>query len=78
LLPDASVECKAFGHTFGCLGWTGGWLAAYAGRAEVPVIEVRNLTKRYGDKAAVDDLSFVVRPGLVTGFLGRTDLGKRS
>ena len=40
------------------------------------MIEVRNLTKRYGDKAAVDDLSFVVRPGLVTGFLGTNGSGK--
>lgn len=34
------------------------------------MIEVRNLTKRYGEKVAVDDLSFTVRPGIVTGFLG--------
>jgi len=40
------------------------------------VIEVRHLTKRYGAKAAVDDLSFTVRPGLVTGFLGPNGAGK--
>jgi DNA-binding MarR family transcriptional regulator len=34
------------------------------------VIEALQLTKRYGDKTAVDDLSFTVRPGRVTGFLG--------
>jgi ABC-2 type transport system ATP-binding protein len=40
------------------------------------VIEVDHLTKRYGDKVAVDDLSFVVRPGIVTGFLGPNGAGK--
>jgi len=40
------------------------------------VIEVDNLTKRYGDKLAVDGLSFVVEPGTVTGFLGPNGAGK--
>jgi ABC-2 type transport system ATP-binding protein len=40
------------------------------------MIEVRNLTKRYGATTAVDDLSFTVRPGLVTGFLGPNGAGK--
>ena len=40
------------------------------------MIEARNLTKRYGDKTAVDDLSFTVRPGVVTGFLGPNGAGK--
>jgi ABC-2 type transport system ATP-binding protein len=40
------------------------------------VIEARNLSKRYGDKLAVDDLSFTVRPGVVTGFLGPNGAGK--
>lgn len=40
------------------------------------MIEVRDLTKRYGDTVAVDDLSFVVRPGVVTGFLGPNGAGK--
>jgi ABC-2 type transport system ATP-binding protein len=40
------------------------------------MIEARNLTKRYGDKLAVDDLSFDVRPGVVTGFLGPNGAGK--
>ncbi len=39
-------------------------------------IEVCGLTKRYGDKTAVDDLSFTVRPGMVTGFLGPNGAGK--
>ena len=34
------------------------------------MISVENVTKRYGDKVAVDDLSFQVKPGIVTGFLG--------
>jgi ABC-2 type transport system ATP-binding protein len=40
------------------------------------VIEARALTKRYGDKAAVDGLSFTVQPGVVTGFLGPNGAGK--
>ena len=40
------------------------------------MIEVRNLTKRYGTKLAVDDLSFNVWPGMVTGFLGPNGAGK--
>jgi len=40
------------------------------------VIEVAGLTKRYGEKLAVDDLSFRIRPGIVTGFLGPNGAGK--
>jgi ABC-2 type transport system ATP-binding protein len=40
------------------------------------VIEARGLTKRYGPKTAVDELSFTVRPGIVTGFLGPNGAGK--
>jgi ABC-2 type transport system ATP-binding protein len=40
------------------------------------MIEARNLTKRYGDKFAVSDLSFTVKPGIVTGFLGPNGAGK--
>ncbi len=40
------------------------------------MIEVRSLTKRYGDKVAVDDLTFGVEPGKVTGFLGPNGAGK--
>jgi len=40
------------------------------------MIEVRNLSKRYGDKLAVNDLSFTVEPGTVTGFLGPNGAGK--
>jgi ABC-2 type transport system ATP-binding protein len=40
------------------------------------MIEARNLTKRYGATLAVDDLTFDVRPGMVTGFLGPNGAGK--
>jgi len=45
--------------------------------AEPPgLIEARELTKRFGDKVAVDHLSFNVEPGRVTGFLGPNGAGK--
>ena len=40
------------------------------------MIEVRDLTKHYGPKVAVDHLSFTVEPGRVTGFLGPNGAGK--
>jgi ABC-2 type transport system ATP-binding protein len=40
------------------------------------MIEIHNLTKRYGEKTAVDGLTFDVKPGLVTGFLGPNGSGK--
>jgi ABC-2 type transport system ATP-binding protein len=40
------------------------------------VIEVTNVTKRYGNKVAVSELTFKVRPGVVTGFLGPNGSGK--
>jgi ABC-2 type transport system ATP-binding protein len=40
------------------------------------MIEAHGMTKRYGEKIAVDDLSFTVRPGIVTGFLGPNGAGK--
>ena len=47
------------------------------GVAEAPgLIEARELTKRFGDKVAVDHLSFTVEPGRVTGFLGPNGAGK--
>jgi ABC-2 type transport system ATP-binding protein len=42
----------------------------------MPMIEVRGLTKQYGSKVAVDNLSFGVEPGKVTGFLGPNGAGK--
>ena len=40
------------------------------------MIEARGLVKRYGSTMAVDDLSFSIRPGVVTGFLSPNDTGK--
>ncbi|WP_298323454.1 ATP-binding cassette domain-containing protein [Haloactinopolyspora sp.] len=40
------------------------------------MITTKALHKRYGDKVAVDDLTFNVRPGVVTGFLGPNGAGK--
>jgi energy-coupling factor transporter ATP-binding protein EcfA2 len=40
------------------------------------MIEAHNLVKRYGSTMAVNDLSFSVRPGMVTGFLGPNGAGK--
>ncbi|MHB9758783.1 ABC transporter ATP-binding protein [Streptomyces sp. BYX5S] len=40
------------------------------------MIELSGLTKRYGEKTAVDNLTFTVRPGIVTGFLGPNGAGK--
>ncbi|MCA1228984.1 ABC transporter ATP-binding protein [Saccharopolyspora sp. 6M] len=40
------------------------------------MIEAEGLTKRYGSKVAVNDLSFTARPGTVTGFLGPNGAGK--
>ena len=40
------------------------------------MIEAHGLTKDYGDKRAVDSLSFRVEPGIVTGFLGPNGSGK--
>ncbi|GAA1480845.1 ATP-binding cassette domain-containing protein [Gordonia sinesedis] len=42
------------------------------------MITVENLTKRYGDHTAVDDVSFTCEPGQVTGFLGPNGAGKSS
>jgi ABC-2 type transport system ATP-binding protein len=43
---------------------------------EQTMIKVENLSKRYGEKLAVDGLDFVVQPGIVTGFLGPNGAGK--
>ncbi|GAA1711172.1 ABC transporter ATP-binding protein [Isoptericola hypogeus] len=40
------------------------------------MIEAHGLTKRYGPKLAVDDVTFTVQPGIVTGFLGPNGAGK--
>ena len=43
---------------------------------KAPPLEVRGLTKRFGSTTAVDDLSFSVEPGCITGFLGPNGAGK--
>ena len=40
------------------------------------MIQVSGLTKRYGDRTVVDDVSFTLEPGTVTGFLGPNGAGK--
>lgn len=40
------------------------------------MIKAEHLTKRYGSTVAVDDVSFAVEPGRVTGFLGPNGAGK--
>ena len=40
------------------------------------MIKARGLTKRYGDKLAVNQLTFTVEPGRITGFLGPNGAGK--
>src|SRR3954467_8858320 len=42
----------------------------------MPVLTADHLTKRYGDVVAVDDLSFALEPGTITGFLGPNGAGK--
>jgi ABC-2 type transport system ATP-binding protein len=44
--------------------------------AQAPPIEVRGLTKRYGSTVAVDDLTFSISAGRITGFLGPNGAGK--
>jgi ABC-2 type transport system ATP-binding protein len=41
------------------------------------MIEAQHLTKRYGNTVAVDEVSFVVQPGRVTGFLGPNGAASR-
>jgi ABC-2 type transport system ATP-binding protein len=43
---------------------------------DLPPVEVRGLTKRYGETTAVDGLSFTIRRGAITGFLGPNGAGK--
>ena len=43
---------------------------------DVPAVEIRGLSKRYGQTLAVDDLSFTVEPGRIVGFLGPNGAGK--
>ncbi len=60
----------------GDYSWTAADEQSADGEEAGRLIEVRNLTKRFGSKVAVDDLSFTVEPGRVTGFLGPNGAGK--
>ena len=50
--------------------------ATGADRSGPAAIELRGLTKRFGDTLALDGVDLVVRPGVVFGFLGRNGAGK--
>ena len=56
------------------IGSTPQWAGGVRGQPNT--IEARSLTKRYGENLAVDDLTFEVMPGCVTGFLGPNGAGK--
>ena len=45
-------------------------------KEEPPVIEVKNVTKKYGSFVAVDNISFTINDGEVVGFLGPNGAGK--
>ena len=53
-----------------------GLLAAVHAGARGPVVSTRGLTKRFGDVVAVEDLTFSLEAGTVTGFLGPNGAGK--
>ena len=40
------------------------------------MIEIQNVSKRYGNKLAVNDVSFTIKKGEILGFLGRNGAGK--
>ncbi len=40
------------------------------------MLEIRHLTKQYGEKTAVDDLTLTIRPGEIFGFIGPNGAGK--
>src|SRR5215210_3843989 len=52
------------------------WIARRASAKLAHMIEVEHLSKRYGPRAAVDDVSFRCEPGTITGFLGPNGAGK--
>lgn len=52
------------------------WIIATTRMKGTTMIDVQSLSKKYGAKTAVDDISFTVQPGKVTGFLGPNGAGK--
>src|SRR5206468_6678355 len=50
--------------------------AGYSERPQMPVVEVRNLSHSYGEREALDGVSFSVERGEVFGFLGPNGSGK--
>jgi ATPase subunit of ABC transporter with duplicated ATPase domains len=52
-----------------------GYFVIIVDRSRSAMTEARNLVKRYGSTVAVNDLSFSIWPGLVTGFLGPNGAG---
>lgn len=45
-------------------------------KGENNMLQIKNLTKRYGDKLAVDNLSLHIMPGEIYGFIGHNGAGK--
>src|SRR6202453_2136626 len=72
---DARPLCLLNTVGTGRLGATGS-SGACPSRRDSAMIEARALTKRYGDKVAVNDLTFGIAEGAVTGFLGPNGAGK--
>ena len=73
LLTSAGVPESRGGPSVSPARWT---RQQHPSAEEITMIEAIGLTKRYGAKTAVDDLTFTVRPGVVTGFLGPNGAGK--
>ena len=67
-------EPKEIASRAGGIDSTARWEGGVRGQPNT--IEATNLTKRYGENLAVDDLTFEVKPGCVTGFLGPNGAGK--
>lgn len=51
-------------------------MCIYSIKGGINLIEVKNLTKKYGNHVAIDDLSFSVERGMIYGFLGKNGAGK--
>ena len=48
----------------------------YSGNEENGMLRIEHLTKRYGDKTAVDDLNLHIQQGEIYGFIGHNGAGK--